>query len=89
MNFFDVTPMGRILNRFSRDINAVDEAIPSIMSNFLRVFIGLMEVVVVILYTMPVSTVVVVPLGIMYIYLQVSNPSAFLLYLLSFGVHLK
>ncbi|KAG0284459.1 Canalicular multispecific organic anion transporter 1, partial [Dissophora globulifera] len=29
MSFFDVTPMGRIMNRFSSDINAIDSQLPS------------------------------------------------------------
>lgn len=39
--FFDTTPSGRILGRFSNDINAVDQRLPmtfqQIMQNFIRV----------------------------------------------------
>lgn len=42
MSFFDTTPLGRIVNRFSKDIYNVDETIPrslrSYITTFLQVF---------------------------------------------------
>ena len=35
MTFWDTTPSGRILNRFSTDINRIDQRIPDIISNYL------------------------------------------------------
>lgn len=37
MRFFNVNPSGRILNRFSKDIGAVDETLPSTITDFVQV----------------------------------------------------
>lgn len=37
MRFFDVNPSGRILNRFSRDMGAVDELLPRVMLESIQV----------------------------------------------------
>lgn len=39
-NFFDVTPVGRILNRFSRDVDEVDNDLPSTLRAWSACFFG-------------------------------------------------
>lgn len=48
--FFDRVPLGRILNRLSKDINSVDSNLPNVFANFLVFLFFLICNIVVILY---------------------------------------
>ena len=71
MSFFDTTPLGRILNRFSKDIYTVDELIPISTTYFLLIFLQTFSILIVIMVTVPIFATVMVPLGISYISFQV------------------
>ena len=70
MNFFETTPAGRILNRFSSDIYRIDEVISRsfsfLFSNLLRAF----SAILLISATTPTFTAMIVPLSIVYLYYQ-------------------
>lgn len=36
VSFFDITPVGRILNRFSNDVQSLDGTLPALLAAFLR-----------------------------------------------------
>jgi ATP-binding cassette, subfamily C (CFTR/MRP), member 1 len=70
MSFFDTTPIGRILNRFSSDIYRVDEVIARTF-NMLFVNTGRAFFTIgVIAASTPIILVVVLPLGLVYIVYQ-------------------
>jgi ABC-type multidrug transport system fused ATPase/permease subunit len=48
--FFDRVPLGRILNRLSKDLNSIDSNIPTLFSNVLVFFFFMICNVIVILY---------------------------------------
>lgn len=38
MELFDTTPMGRILNRFAKDVDTIDNILPHVIKNWCHTF---------------------------------------------------
>ncbi|XP_069338491.1 ATP-binding cassette sub-family C member 3 [Eulemur rufifrons] len=69
-SFFDTTPSGRILNRFSKDIFVIDEVLAPATLMLLGSFFNSICTMVVIVSSTPLFLVVILPLGALYIYVQ-------------------
>ncbi|GFS03743.1 multidrug resistance-associated protein 1 [Elysia marginata] len=70
MAFYDTTPMGRVLNRFSRDVDTLDVALPSTIRSFYSCMFRVTGTLITIAYSTPIFLVVVLPLGILYWFIQ-------------------
>ena len=70
MSFFDTHPMGRITNRFSADIDGVDQKIPYQLTDFCYCFCEVMAVLVVISCTLPYFILALIPLAVFYYFVQ-------------------
>ncbi|XP_058453342.1 ATP-binding cassette sub-family C member 10 [Malaya genurostris] len=68
--FFDVVPLGRILNRFSSDVYTIDDSLPFITNILLAQFFGLLGALAISLYAMPWLGLLVIPLCPIYLTLQ-------------------
>jgi len=73
MSFFDTTPSGRILNRFSKDIYTIDEIIPRSLLAFLFTFFAVINTIVVVSYATPLFMIVILPLTVLYLLIQVTD----------------
>ena len=73
MSFFDTTPIGRIVNRFSQDVESIDLKIPQSVESFLDCFFVVISTLVIIIYSTPIFASIIVPLGLIYLAVQVSS----------------
>lgn len=71
MSFFDVTPLGRIMNRFSKDIDVLDTVIPRVVESWIACLFRVLSVPVVIGYSTPLFLTLLIPLTVFYIAVQV------------------
>ena len=71
VSFFDTTPIGRIVNRFAKDMDIVDSTLPSYISFFLLVLVPLMSTICIILYSLPVFAAVLIPFGVIFVLVKV------------------
>ena len=71
MSFFDTTPTGRIVNRFSQDVESIDLKIPQSIESFLDCFFVVISTLVIIVYSTPIFASIIVPLMLVYFAVQV------------------
>ncbi|XP_033736229.1 multidrug resistance-associated protein 7-like isoform X2 [Pecten maximus] len=70
MAFFDITPVGRILNRFSSDMDVIDDPISNGIKVVLTQLFGIAAGILVACYGMPWFCLVLLPVALLYYYIQ-------------------
>ncbi|XP_069558741.1 ATP-binding cassette sub-family C member 4-like [Brachyistius frenatus] len=70
IHFFDINPIGRILNRFSKDIGYLDSLLPWTFVDFIQVFLQVVGVIAVAAIIIPWILIPVVPLLAVFLFLR-------------------
>ncbi|KAM3859189.1 ATP-binding cassette sub-family C member 9 [Diretmus argenteus] len=70
IRFFDITPLGQILNRFSADTNIIDQHIPPTLESLTRSTLLCLSAIGVISSITPIFLVALVPLAVAFYFIQ-------------------
>ncbi|KAA8491694.1 Multidrug resistance-associated protein 1 [Porphyridium purpureum] len=70
MRFFDVTPTGRILNRFAKDQAALDEDLPDALGSWLNTLMAVVFTLGIVLFVTWQVIFLLIPLGFLYVYVS-------------------
>ncbi|NWU60420.1 MRP1 protein, partial [Pterocles burchelli] len=70
MSFFERTPSGNLVNRFSKEIDTIDSAIPPIIKMFMGSTFNVIGACIIILLATPIAAVIIPPLGLVYLFVQ-------------------
>ncbi|XP_045532539.1 multidrug resistance-associated protein 1 isoform X1 [Pieris brassicae] len=70
IGFFDCTPTGRILNRFSKDVEVLDNVLPMTLRGWTACFFSVLGTLFVISVSTPIFVFAIVPIGVLYYVIQ-------------------
>ncbi|XP_021267681.1 multidrug resistance-associated protein 1 isoform X4 [Numida meleagris] len=70
MSFFERTPSGNLVNRFSKEIDTIDSTIPPIIKMFMGSTFNVIGACIIILLATPLAAVIIPPLGLLYLLVQ-------------------
>eukprot|EP00069_Balaena_mysticetus_P007077 bmy_05437T0 len=70
MSFFERTPSGNLVNRFSKELDTVDSVIPQVIKMFMGSLFNVIGACIIILLATPMVAAIIPPLGLIYFFVQ-------------------
>uniref|UniRef100_A0ABI7XKV1 Multidrug resistance-associated protein 1 n=1 Tax=Felis catus TaxID=9685 RepID=A0ABI7XKV1_FELCA len=70
MSFFERTPSGNLVNRFSKELDTVDSMIPQVIKMFMGSLFNVIGACTIILLATPIAAIIIPPLGLIYFFVQ-------------------
>uniref|UniRef100_A0A8C0LHN6 Multidrug resistance-associated protein 1 n=1 Tax=Canis lupus dingo TaxID=286419 RepID=A0A8C0LHN6_CANLU len=70
MSFFERTPSGNLVNRFSKELDTVDSMIPQVIKMFMGSLFNVIGACIIILLATPIASIIIPPLGLIYFFVQ-------------------
>ncbi|XP_063585006.1 multidrug resistance-associated protein 1-like isoform X1 [Penaeus indicus] len=71
MQFFDTNPIGRLVNRFGKDVDTLDSVLPWTLRSWLMCFFTVLTTFIVIIYSTPLFVAVLIPTLVIYYFVQI------------------
>jgi ABC-type multidrug transport system fused ATPase/permease subunit len=70
MMWFDVTPLGRLLNRFAEDVYSLDQRVIDALYNWMQMGLVVITTIALVAFASPFFLIACIPLGYIYYYTQ-------------------
>merc|ERR1719225_2598422 len=71
MSFFDTTPLGRIVNRFAKDVDVCDQTLPQNLRSWLSQFATFIATIITIMTVIPFFILVIIPVAVVFFFILV------------------
>ena len=70
MSFFDTTPLGRIVNRFAKDVDVCDNTLPQSIKQLIVLVFDLFGIILLVIVLIPIVAAVILPFSVIFYLIQ-------------------